>query len=540
MGIKKIIRHALLILWTLSTCVSLASAQLTVAVQMDPNPSPYISDWRSNPNTIRLIITNTSNQTLDIRVDGYIQGDKRGRVVETKLDAAVPPVSVMPGTTILNAVDAHVIDDGVVRFIGSTRTETVMSGRLPEDRYQLCIRLVSFDAPHAALSQEMCAYFQILLVQPPELIFPLDASATGTPPSFQWSMVSTGTRSLARYELTLMEMDPGQNNVASAFQTNAPLLVRETTIPMYPFSPSDPPLQPGRRYAWSVRAFDNEDRLTFANGGKSLIWTFTYGSKPMTAEITSKEPINTIGRVKVDVSDLFLPDTLIAGTFKIIVESWDKKSSAAASTLPSGIGYVRFSCGSGNYSRMRSKRANMIAPTIEQTTAGKQTQTTAKKADTSKAWSTIETVVKHGLENLAAPEATGESGKGIRVSFKDVHWQGSAQTSVVLDQGVATYPTEPASPPVPATIAIDSGFILAIESLVITPVDATVTGAILLPSSIISAENCTHASIGLPQSKITSHCDLYQVVPDSAFGPWYIGETDILVEGKGYIIDFSA
>jgi hypothetical protein len=33
---------------------------------------------------------------------------------------------------------------------------------------------------------------------------------------------------------------------------------------------------------------------------------------------------------------------------------------------------------------------------------------------------------------------------------------------------------------------------------------------------------------------------LYQVVPDSAFGPWYIGETDILVEGKGYIIDFSA
>ncbi|HTY59229.1 MAG TPA: hypothetical protein VMF59_10440, partial [Bacteroidota bacterium] len=137
------------------------------------------------------------------------------------------------------------------------------------------------------------------------------------------------------------------------------------------------------------------------------------------------------------------------------------------------------------------------------------------------------------LKGLNGPE-------GIRVAFRDVEWKGGLAPVVTLTEGIAWYPTRPAIPPLPAEVNIDPGFTLAIDSLVITPGKSTVRGSILLPSCIISATGCTRSSIGLPWTNITGGCDLYSNVPDSTFGPFYVGETGVQVSGKGYTVDFSS
>lgn len=137
------------------------------------------------------------------------------------------------------------------------------------------------------------------------------------------------------------------------------------------------------------------------------------------------------------------------------------------------------------------------------------------------------------LKGLHGPE-------GIRVSFRDVEWTGALAPVVVLSEGIAWYPTSPAVPPVPAQIGIEPGFSLDIDSLVITPLKASVRGSILLPPCIVSATHCTRSSVGLPWTNITGQCELYREVPDSSFGPFYVGETGLQVSGRGYTIDFSS
>lgn len=91
-----------------------------------------------------------------------------------------------------------------------------------------------------------------------------------------------GTQLFASYELTLVQLDPGQTNPASAMESNLPIIVREIsnpgtpTPPFYQYLPSDPTLEKGRTYAWRVRAYDHKNGYTFQNKGLSEIWTFVY------------------------------------------------------------------------------------------------------------------------------------------------------------------------------------------------------------------------------------------------------------------------
>jgi hypothetical protein len=254
-----------------------ATAQLSVAVQMDPAPSPYVSDWRSNPNTIRFIVTNPTGANVEARFYAFIEGDTRGRVAETIHDAPIPPVTIPPGTSMWNAIDAYLLEEGSVAYIGPTREETRRSGRLPEDNFRICVVLIAHAPPWAPLSNETCSRFEIRLLFPPTLIAPAHESNVTAPPTFQWSAVPLGVGKLARYELTVIELDPGQKNIAQAMKTNIPLIQRsDIRIPVYQVLPSDPPLEKGHRYAWQVRAFDPDERFTFANDGYSEIWSFTY------------------------------------------------------------------------------------------------------------------------------------------------------------------------------------------------------------------------------------------------------------------------
>jgi len=288
---------ALMILWLGAD----ARAQLSLVVQMDPLPSPYLSDWRSRPNTIRFVITNPTSSSISGRFQAYIEGDKRGRVAETKLDASIPPVVIPPGSHTFNAISARFIEEDAVRYIGSSKEEAEKSGRLPEDRFRLCVQFVGYDDPWAPLSNESCTSFEVRLLLPPSLIAPADRETVRAIPTFQWSIVPLGLGTFAHYELKVVELDPGQTNIASAIESNLPLIVRGTTMPVYQYMASDPVLEKGRSYAWRVRAFDPDGKMTFANKGFSEIRAFLYdpivppaiggGVKPGVAPQISAAPI---------------------------------------------------------------------------------------------------------------------------------------------------------------------------------------------------------------------------------------------------------
>jgi hypothetical protein len=254
-----------------------ALGQLTVSPQIDPNPSPHIADWRSKPNTVRLFVTNPTGIDQSVRFDAYVEGDARGRVAEVNLKAAIPPCIVPPGTSTWNAIDAHILQEGGIRYIGSSSEETKKSGRLPEDHFRLCVRLVRYDDIEKPLSPEMCTHFQITLLLQPQLIAPANTGTSVASPTFQWSVVPLGLGEMAKYEITVVELDPGQTNAASAMLSNIPLFTRrDLALPMYQHVASDPTLEKGRTYVWQVRACDPDARYQFQNDGFSEIWTFTF------------------------------------------------------------------------------------------------------------------------------------------------------------------------------------------------------------------------------------------------------------------------
>ncbi|MDH7514306.1 MAG: hypothetical protein QHI48_00320 [Bacteroidota bacterium] len=268
--------HILTVVSIWSFVITTASAQLSLVVQFEPLPSPYISDWRSHPNTIRFILTNPTGTPVTGRLKAYIEGDIRGRVAETKLNAKIQPITVPPGTSTFNAVDARFIEEGAIRYIGPTKDETKRTGRLPEDHFRICAQFVAYHDPYSPLSNESCATFEIHFLLPPSLITPSDTAIVQSLPVFQWSFVPLFMGEFTKYELKIVELEPGQKNPQDAILTNIPLLVRETDLPMYAYLPSDPPLEKGKTYAWRVQAFHPDSRFVFAKRGLSETWSFTY------------------------------------------------------------------------------------------------------------------------------------------------------------------------------------------------------------------------------------------------------------------------
>ncbi len=247
------------------------------------------------------------------------------------------------------------------------------------------------------------------------------------------------------------------------------------------------------------------------------------------------------------------PRTLIAGTFRIEVEEYDRPSRSADSTRPSGIGRVRFICTpvippfpwrdlrpslktfavvetiTDSLREIHLADAMLIDPDVR---AGGTVQLTLPERP-------VSTQTLADMHELLEIIHGSHGPHGIRVRFRDVKWNGPAAPTVILTEGSATYPTIPAVPAVPALVTISPGFSLGIDSLIITPGRSRVKGSVFLPSCLVSATRCTRSALPLPWTPINGLCEVYREVPDSLYGPLFVGETGFQVLGRGYTIDFS-
>lgn len=268
-----------------------------------------------------------------------------------------------------------------------------------------------------------------------------------------------------------------------------------------------------------------------------------------------------------------LPDTLVAAGFNIVVEEWDDVSTSSDPDRPSGIGRIEFDCDApppvrpvpwwrGDLTLVERKFevVDLIADSTrefslpeartirESSSVGDvigiyMPDRSSSGADREE----LEPLRRHaGLRTeLLADRAVvldlfgGRGLKGIRVAFRDVAWSGPVTPKVNLTDGIAVYPSPTPIPSPPATLDLENGFRLQIDSLTIEVAEARVEGHLELPPSIISTDTCTMATLPVPETVIRPWCDFYVASTDD-FGRWAIGETGLEIEGNGYVLDFSS
>jgi len=103
--------------------------------------------------------------------------------------------------------------------------------------------------------------------------------------------------------------------------------------------------------------------------------------------------------------------------------------------------------------------------------------------------------------------------------------------------GKATYPAVPKIPKlIQRTIA---GFVVTISALTLTPEGASGKVSVQLPGGIADVDTCLPAKLELGEIRLTPKCNLYVDAPRQAYGPWLLGDTGLIVEGTGYILDLS-
>lgn len=152
--------------------------------------------------------------------------------------------------------------------------------------------------------------------------------------------------------------------------------------------------------------------------------------------------------------------------------------------------------------------------------------------------SEFQEVLQLGKGVLDWLEVTQPKG-GILVEFTKVNIHISkvlgAPGSIVT--GKVAYPANPAIPKViKRTI---EGFTLTISSLTLAPDGATGVVSVQLPGSIASPDTCLPVSLDLGEVRLNPACNLYIDAHDQSYGPWLLGDTGLIIEGTGYILDLS-
>lgn len=245
----------------------------TLAIQAFP--SPYYSDWETNPNIGSLTVVNGTGSTERVRVFFTIT-DRMNRVV---VSGRSDPETIGPG--------AVAIYDSPYEIAGSTTHDPELeriasrTGRLPEGDYTACAAVA--DGTGFVLD-ESCVDFFIAYPDPPFLLGPDDgARLTDADPLFEWTPSHAPPEYQVSYTVRIVEVLPGQLP-GEALRRNIPhyeLRDAFTTAIRYPIDALA--LEPGTTYAWEVRALDPNGYPAAANDGRSEIWTFQVDEPEPTA-----------------------------------------------------------------------------------------------------------------------------------------------------------------------------------------------------------------------------------------------------------------
>lgn len=252
------IRYALLLLLC---CTALNAQQLQLTLIMNPNPSPYLSDWQTRHETVIVSITNTQQNPVAVKLKARVLvGGPTGQLIAETKFADMPVLNLPPGATIVSAEE--IVPQQAIKFYGGVDQSTVQTGRIPSGNYVLCVELLSAQNQNP-LTPQKCGSFNIQQFIAPQLLNPLnDAQLTMDQlraTVLRWSRETPPTTG-ATAELVVVEL---QNNQPTwqAVSSNPPVYITQVPgeTPQLVW-PADVMLPANRTYAWSVRMLDDKGR----------------------------------------------------------------------------------------------------------------------------------------------------------------------------------------------------------------------------------------------------------------------------------------
>jgi len=265
-----------------------AQNQVMITVHLSPPYSHRFADYNQYQVQLFLSLTNTTQQELQMKVLGEINGQGTGLFIKTRPDY-IPNqiITLAPGETrqfrgneLTGHFDRNNTEDNISDQL---ETDILRSGLLPQDVYEYCIQVVDINT--LAELGRRCTFIPVQYLTPPQTNLPFcgDPYDLQIAPVINFSWLSPvgggmGNANL-RYDFYLLPVPEGQdpaqmldlamdgqpvgnvfiwpNIMGTSFQYNNLQL---------------PPLMPGR-YVWGVVAHDINRLVGIENGGKSQFCT---------------------------------------------------------------------------------------------------------------------------------------------------------------------------------------------------------------------------------------------------------------------------
>lgn len=270
---------------------SVWAQSVQVRVVMPPPYSVHLEDYLAFRAKSIVTLTNTTSESLQIKLLGNASS-LDGRISVAVLPSFQPaaPIVLAPfETKILNGEQLRSTNGNLspdhITYQGLDVDYLLRTGTLPEGHYQFCLRAYDYQGT-TPLSPDMagCAVIQLSHYDPPIIIQPTDDSNVwaNNPQLLNFVWTPAGIPGTTRYTLRLVDMtDTGLFNPNDAFAGMVLPFFEKTNLfnNTFVYTNADLPLQTGHRYAVQVQAYDPSQQLSYKNGGRSAVTTFTW--KPL-------------------------------------------------------------------------------------------------------------------------------------------------------------------------------------------------------------------------------------------------------------------
>lgn len=261
----------------------------------------------------KVIVTNTTAQTLKVYFYGIATEAQRGKVYEAQsFDRAIAPGSTTFSTQYYVGLDPY----KVLYEDQALRQYAIQTNGLPAGDYEICI--TAFSALDSTELGSNCLNFSADYFSPPVLLSPDNNDTVCEPyPFFSWLPPAPNSGQKFTYTLSIYELQNVQT-VLSSVQTNPAYYEKKgITTPISQYGINARNLREGQRYAWKVSAEVNNQTVA-----TSEVWSFVYcqkGSIFFSADTTKKKKEVTKNPPKPGIPYMELK-TKTGGNYSVIVE----------------------------------------------------------------------------------------------------------------------------------------------------------------------------------------------------------------------------
>ena len=172
---------------------------------MPPNPSPYLSDWQSNPQTVILNAMVAGNCARPVKL--MASCSLNGQVIARTKFNSMQPITLHSGMNTFNAI--NLVPFSAIEFVGGIDQSAKRTGKLPEGQYDFCVAFVDAET-NIPLPGSACNPFTILNVSPVTLLSPADGESFARPTQVPIELVSLNLQSCQPITLTELANLPFQ------------------------------------------------------------------------------------------------------------------------------------------------------------------------------------------------------------------------------------------------------------------------------------------------------------------------------------------